>query len=491
LKLRTNVFLTLPSVLMAPACALFLTLVSGCQRYERAPLDLTAHRASFLERSAQHADVRTFAATLSFSESSPATFDLSDGVDCAEAELIALVFNADLRLARLQAGVARANAENAGLWEDPTLGVDLTRIIQDTPNQWKVFSSIGITIPVSGRLKIEKQKAGIEHAASLARVAELEWATRTEIRRAWITWSSLATQLSTTREFVARVDEVLSIVEKMEQAGEMARTEARLFRIEKATKAAALLGLELSAEQSRLRIKQLMGISPDAPAAFNVRVVASAPGAGARATLDDLEQRNPTVLVAIAEYEAAEKALELEIRKQYPDVHLGPGYGREDGQDQVLLGLSLPLPVLNANRRAIAEAQAKRELARASAEAVLERLINDARSAGARLDTARRLRESLESGIVPLVDDQYADARRVAQLGEVNTLVLLESLSRQQDAKISLIEALRSEALARVDVDAIAGPHTPTRDSTRSDELGTAHQPPTSPAAPNGAPPAR
>ncbi len=76
----------------------------------------------------------------------------------------------------------------------------------------------------------------------------------------------------------------------------------------------------------------------------------------------------------MAEYEVAERTFELEIRKQYPDLQIGPGYGLEDGQDQVLMGLSLPLPVLNANRQAIARAEANRSVARASVEAALERL---------------------------------------------------------------------------------------------------------------------
>ncbi|MFN5957302.1 MAG: TolC family protein, partial [Planctomyces sp.] len=264
-------------------------------------------------------------------------FDPGDGITCEEAEVIALVFNADLRVARLRAGVTQANAENAGLWEDPTIGVDLARIIQSTPEPWKVFTSVGLTIPISGRLEIEKQRAGVEHAAELARVAQREWMVRTSVRRAWSEWSALDAQLAVTRDFLSRVDQILSVVDKMEQAGEMARTEARLFRIEKATKAADLAVLESRVREADLRLRQLMGMSPDAPLrlhAVGVGPTRSSVHSGTDTT--ELERRNPAMLVAAAEYEAAEKALELEVRKQYPDLHIGPGYGREDGQDQVL-----------------------------------------------------------------------------------------------------------------------------------------------------------
>ena len=163
---------------------------------------------------------------------------------------------------------------------------------------------------------------------------------------------------------------VLLLVVQMERAGEIARTEAKLFRIEKATKASDLAVLESRAHESDLRLRQLMGMSPDAPLRFRAMGVGP-PRASAAQRNDpaELKRRSPTMLVAATEYEAAEKTLELEIRKQYPDLYIGPGFGREDGQDQMLLGLSIPIPILNANRQRIAKARVQRELARAGVEA--------------------------------------------------------------------------------------------------------------------------
>ncbi|MCC6951379.1 MAG: TolC family protein [Phycisphaerales bacterium] len=442
---------------------LLAVFAGGCQSYERRPLDIAGHHSAFLARTPQSPEVRKFAESLvasaAGSDQGPIEFDPADGVSCTEAELVALVFNADLRLARLRAGVTRATAENAGLWEDPTIGVDLARVVESTPEPWKMFTSVGLTIPISGRLEIEKQRAVVEHAAELARVAQREWSVRMAVRRAWSEWSALDAQLATTRDFLSRVDQILAVVDKMEQAGEIARTESRLFRIEKATRAAELATLESRTREADLRLRQLMGMSPDAPLRFVATGIGPTRGAATHGTdASQLERRSPAMLVAAAEYEAAEKGLELEVRKQYPDLHIGPGYGREDGQDQVLLGLSLPIPILNANRQRIAEARAQRDLAQIGVEATLEQAIAALRTAEVRLAAAVRRREVLESEIVPMADAQYADAREVARLGEVNTLVLLESLTRQQEAKVGLVEAARDEALAAIDLDEVLGP---------------------------------
>ncbi|MDZ4753853.1 MAG: TolC family protein [Phycisphaerae bacterium] len=426
---------------------MFIALFAGaCQSYQARPLDLPAHEKAFLARPHLSPD---------------APFDLADGVTLSEAEAVAIVFNADLRIARLRAGVTLAGAENAGLWEDPVIGVDLTRILASVADPWKLAATVGFTIPVSGRLDIEKAKAKHEHVTELLRVEQREWQARINLRRAWARWSMLSAQAAATREFVDRSGQVLGIVDMMESAGEIPRTEARLFRIEKATTQSSLLLFEAQLASSTLAIKQLMGLAPAAPVELLPTTFEVPTG-----DLDAASRvmQSPAMRVAIAEYEVAEQSLQLEVRKQYPDLNLSPGYEREDGNDQVLLGISVPLPILNANRRGIAEANALRELSRAVAETVLEQLIGDLAEAAVQRDAAAEQRIFLESEIIPLVDAEYADAREIARLGEVNTLVLLESLVRQQDAQVRLIDARLAEVLATIRFEELLGPPIPAGD---------------------------
>lgn len=435
-------------------------IVGGCQSYERAPLDLAAHQRAFDARTPEAARPRAPA------DAPGGAFDPTDGVSCEEAEAIALVYNADLRLARLRAGVALATAESAGLWADPVVSVDITRIIDATPDPWKVFPSIGLTIPLSGRLEVERQRAGAGHAVALARVSRQEWQTRMDVRRAWTEWRTLEARAAAAREFIERTEAVLTVVSAMEHAGEIPRVEARLFRIERATRQAELGALDARVREADLRLRSLCGLSPGAPlrwqagSAPTLLIGPASTGAGEVETAL-LTDRNPDVLVAQAEYEVAEKSLELEVRKQYPDLHIGPGYGLEDGQSQVLLGLSMPIPILNGNRQGLAEARAERNLARATAEAALERAVAEAYAAVGRLAGAQARRQALEAEIVPMVEAQHDDARALARLGEVSALVLIDSLSRLHDVRVAHIEAMRDEALACIDLQAVTGPPPP------------------------------
>ena len=65
---------------------------------------------------------------------------------------------------------------------------------------------------------------------------------------------------------------------------------------------------------------------------------------------------------ALAEYAASQSALQLEIAKQYPDVHLGPGYGWNTASrdNKWSLGLTLDSAGAEPKSRPVAEAKAKR-----------------------------------------------------------------------------------------------------------------------------------
>ncbi|MCC6321950.1 MAG: TolC family protein [Phycisphaerales bacterium] len=443
--------------------AVALMGLAGCQSYAPRPLDEAASMSEFLERAPDSPRVEDFVRQLNQGSGKPRVFDAADGLDVWEAEAVALVYNSGLRRARLRAGVASAEAAEAGLWEDPELGVDLTRILESVENPWKIFSTVAFTLPISGRLELEKQRAGLEHAAELTRVWAAEWGVRMEVRRAWIEWSSAHERARVLGEFAERIDALVAIVDRVERAGEMSRVEARLFRIEQAGARTEAERFRREEEVRRLELKQLLGLSPSATVGLNPE------GAWADADAESLRaaslERSPAIAVARAEYEVSERTLELEVRKQYPDLKIGPGYGREDGQDQFLLGLAVPLPVLNANRQAIARATAERELRRAEWEGEREGVIGGFETASKRLEVATAERRSLEEGLAPLADQQYSEARRLAELGEVNTLLMLESIKSQREAKRRVLDARAAERLAEIQVQEIAGPTEDRREN--------------------------
>ena len=97
---------------------LSVCLPAGCQTYTPAPLDLPAFHDTLEDRPEAFEALEHFIARLrGQGVNVPLNFDVSDGLSPAEGEVLALFYNPDLRLTRLEAGVALANWDNAGLWE--------------------------------------------------------------------------------------------------------------------------------------------------------------------------------------------------------------------------------------------------------------------------------------------------------------------------------------------------------------------------------------
>jgi hypothetical protein len=111
-------------------------------------------------------------------------FDSTDGISPSEGEVIALFYNPQLRIARLEARVALANFETAGLWEDPVFGFDGAEI--SSPSAPFEFGLMGnITIPISGRLKVKKAMAGTKYESQLRKLVDDEWNLRSTLRSQW------------------------------------------------------------------------------------------------------------------------------------------------------------------------------------------------------------------------------------------------------------------------------------------------------------------
>jgi cobalt-zinc-cadmium efflux system outer membrane protein len=436
-----------------------LVALAGCRSYERKPIDLAATREAWLVRSPSDETAAEFAERLANAEGRPgAAFDPSDGLTLAEAEPVALVFNRDLRLARLEANVSRATAENAGLWDDPVLGVDIERVISGVPDPWVVAGTVGLTIPISGRLAVERAHAGAEYAAELQRLVAQEWSTRAALRELWVQWSAQAERLRLAREHAERLLLVASLAEGQAAAGAMTGIEARLFRVELAGSEADLAAAGARVRELELQLRDLLGLSPEAPVEL-VESVAYTPRSDEPMWLAAaMEEGNAELAAVRSEYEASEESLRLEVRKQYPDLTIGPGIGTDQGDERVLLGVQLPIPLWNRNRQGVERAMAEREVARGRVESVYEHLASRMAIAWNQYEAGRAVRETVERRVAPLADEQLAAVEQVAKLGGVDPLMLLQAIKSQYEAKVRLVDARAVEAIGAVRLDELAGP---------------------------------
>lgn len=434
---------------------LLLPLVlGGCASYERQPLAPEEFTRQLADRNPASVPTSGIAA--------------QGGIDLADARTIALFYNPTARAARARAQIPVLSAMKAGLWDDPELSFDGLRILQSVEKPWIVGSSLAFTLPLSGRLSVEKTKATAEGRAALVEAWVAEQEIIAHLEAEWARCAADRRALQVSREAQRQLGEVLAMTHRLEEAGELISAEAIAFRVAQSRALLETDRLARAVAESEARLVATLGLPPGSPVtlAFGEEAVPP-PAVPGR---EDLLKRNPVVALREAEYEVAEESLRLEVRRQYPDLTIGPAYANEDGMSRLGLGFSLPLPVLNGNKRGIVEAIARRDAARSAWEESVQGAITELSRLESRLHAVEAQREQLQSGVGALAESQLAAARHLADQGEVNTLLLLEALRTQRETRLEQIEMDAERDSLRAAIRALAPdtPFTPPTDAKGS-----------------------
>lgn len=453
---NTNRFTTVAQRSVTASMALALALLAGCKTYRPSPLDLPAHKQAWRDFEPTQENVSEFAKRLGKTSPGNKAYNPKNGLSLAEGETIALIFNPDLRVARLRAGVAKVAAKHAGRWDDPELSIDVLNITSSVPDPWVVGSALAFTIPVSGRLGVEKRRAEAAMHAELERVAEAEWMVTRKLRDAWLSWSADRYRLQQTEAILTSLDTIIKTTSRLAEAAELPKIEAALFKIERESQRADIARWKGAVSEGEQQLRAVLGLSPQA----TVKLVPALYAVPEPSAKDEPDATNLTLARLRSDYEVAEKTLLREIRKQYPDVTIGPQGESDQGQSRIGFVGAVPIPILNSNKGGIAEAKAEREVARAAYETEYQRIVGRLAALRSRLHVTSTRRDTIDDNLIPLVDRQVGDARQLLELGEGGSLVLLESILRAHEAKLQLIDIQLKHAETKSEIRYLLGPHS-------------------------------
>ncbi len=344
---------------------------------------------------------------------------------------------------------------------DPTLDVDVVRILETVPHPWLLATRIGFTLPLSGRLQLERDLATAAHGTALieARTVEAEVVRHTDA--AFAHWRADRRRADLLQDLCTRLAELEAIAARLAAAGERTQQEARAFTLERLLRQAELAQSEAAAAAGELTLKRLLGLHPSAPVQFT----ATAPPP---LQVPDAAERQrqlfagPRLAALQHGYEQSERALALEVGRQWPDLVLRPGYDEEDAQPRLALGLSLPLPLFAGNTPAIRRAEAERSVAAEALRGRSEQAVHELAAAELQLAAAERQQQLVRGELVPLAQQQVADVRRLAELGQLDPLLMLDALVRAHAAGMQAIAADLAAAEAAVAIDSLFWNDAPT-----------------------------
>jgi outer membrane protein TolC len=339
-----------------------LGLAPGCVRYRPAPLEPERTAAALAARRLDSAELQSFveeAAGLPRDAWPPPVWDL-DTLTAA-----AVYFHPDLDLARAEWSTALAALRTAGERPNPDLTLQGGRVTHsDDPSPWVLSVDLDATIVTAGKRRHGIAAARAHGEAQRLKIVEAAWEVRLRVRQALLdAWDADRRVASAARKGEVQ-REIVAMLERRLEVGEASRPELTRERLSLARIALATRDAERDAVHARAALAASLSVPAEAVAG------ASLSCADFERDLDlppDAEARELALTgrgdlrSLLADYAAAEAELRLEVARQYPDLRLGPGYAFEQGERHFLLGLALPLPVLNRNRGKIGEAEARRQ----------------------------------------------------------------------------------------------------------------------------------
>ena len=386
-----------------------------------------------------------------------------DGRAWTAAELLAEAARRDPALAEAKAKYVTARAAARASRAGPPLGLTLTaEYAMAEPRPW--LYGLGVDIPLDRGARRSERLTAADLGPLRARFdyADALWKTRMALTRALIE-RRFAEQFSVEagaaeavrRDRAERFERRVAAGEDERAQALAARTDLDVAqrRMEEAlgrrVAADAALAAALGAPTSAVRT---LALAP--PTSTTESDVASAGRAAALA--------RPEILRAAADYDLAESGLRLEIARQYPDVHLGPGFVYDHGVAKWPLNLALTLPPRDLNRASIAEAQARRQEAARAVESAQASVLSAVDAAEAALKTARAATRAIETRTLPTAEAQAASAARAVAAGAADRVDELAARVQVLEARLTLLDALKAEALARLDLeDALHTPFDP------------------------------
>jgi cobalt-zinc-cadmium efflux system outer membrane protein len=353
-------------------------------------------------------------------------------------------------LARAQYETARAAVRTAGERPNPTIALSPQVV---TPFTTWITGTYGVdfdwTFETAGKRnrRLDTAHAGVRAAA--ARVVEATWKARVAVRKALLELYAAEERTRLLTDAIARQDELLNLLNARIQAGAESRSTAALPRLLQAQLRLQVSDAAKSAALARVALAEALGMGTNGleRARFSYTAFANVRSPKAAHRRAALTHR-ADVFAALAEYAAAESTLRLEIAKQYPDVHLNPGYQLDTGENKWTIGLGMTLPIVNQNRGPIAEAEAKRKEAAARFNVVQGTVLADCDRAASAVKAARAkmaVTDDLLSGQGKIL----ASEQRLVVSGEGDKLALLSAqvehattLTLRLDALVELQAAL-------------------------------------------------
>jgi cobalt-zinc-cadmium efflux system outer membrane protein len=374
-----------------------------------------------------------------------------------------------LAAARMDVSAARADVVAAGVWPNPTVSFNGLFQLHGAITGGRQELTVGLAqvVPLTGAIGLRKDAAS---AAANAQERELEgfaWQLAQDTRAAYLElqvaeerWRILAVAL-------ADLDRMVAIVEMRAASGADPAFDRTRIAVERANLAARLAHAEGDLRAARALLALAVGPSVDGRTLATADALAEPPEQAP--SVDDVVARaqaqRPEIAAATLRAGALAARTRYLRRSYVPEPAIGVGYTQylnvpetPDSGGSLIVGLSLPIPILDHGQGTIERGVAETRAAEIRTKAVQLAIKREAERASltlaARLAAWRAYREKGLSQLEPM----RASAELAYKEGRFSVQQLLDAHTAVREARELALEVRVGALRAVLDVERALGP---------------------------------
>lgn len=362
------------------------------------------------------------------------------------------------------AGIAAAQANRtvAGLRPNPVAQAQVENVAGTGPYSGlrSAETTMGVALPIELG---GKRSARVAVANAQLSRAELEAAVaaadvRLQVTSLYVEAISAERRLATARDQLRIADDALRAARVRVQAGRASPLEEQRADVARINAAASLERAARLAEVARLSLARRLGRPING--GLDVALLDRLPAAAYGPTVLPSASGTLTMAAADADLAVADAGIRLARANRVPDLNVGPALRRLEATNDtaVVFTVSIPIPLFNNGKAAIAQASAERsrvEARRRMTALDVEQDITEAQAEVANAETSAR------AAVGPALAAAQ-EAARIARIGyregKFGQLDLLDAERTLADTRVAAIDALANYQNARARLERLTAP---------------------------------
>jgi cobalt-zinc-cadmium efflux system outer membrane protein len=335
----------------------------------------------------------------------------------------------ELAAARLLRGLSEAEGLTARAYPNPELDVSSgpwrSRIGAAPGTATGISIAQPLELPAVRQARFRVADAGMDWAESQIRLVRL--AVGYQTRQAFFELLRREEDERLALEASRLLEDIQRRVQLRVEVGEAPRFELVKAEAEALTAQNAAASARLRVQEARALLRRLAANT--LPIRFETRgsLPPRADVPPIAALQRDVMASHPQLRVLGAERERARARLEHERALRHPQPTLHAGQSRDPETSQLLIGVSVPLPLWNRREGPIAQALGQVDIASAQLESGRAQLARELDSAYARLGIARRQIQTFEAGLLRSAEAALEVAQSAWRFGERSFLEVLDA----------------------------------------------------------------